>query len=96
MIAEPAERDRAVESSLARIDREPGLVADAWTLRYSANPRMADFTAASTVMATHHNGEPLTADPSTKPAALPSGGRPPIGLLPLRGAKLTITDAEVA
>ncbi|MET8682810.1 molybdopterin-dependent oxidoreductase [Streptomyces sp. NPDC004732] len=29
---------------------------------YSANLRLADFTAASTVMATHHNGEPLTAE----------------------------------
>ncbi|MFF1699718.1 molybdopterin-dependent oxidoreductase [Streptomyces sp. NPDC058257] len=29
---------------------------------YSANLRMTDLTAASTVLATHHNGEPLTAE----------------------------------
>ncbi|QEU96710.1 sulfite oxidase-like oxidoreductase [Streptomyces kanamyceticus] len=29
---------------------------------YSANLRLSDFTADSTVLATHHNGEPLTAE----------------------------------
>ncbi|MFJ8165507.1 molybdopterin-dependent oxidoreductase [Streptomyces sp. NPDC096136] len=29
---------------------------------YSANLRLADFTAARTLMATHHGGEPLTAE----------------------------------
>lgn len=29
---------------------------------YSANLRLADFTASQTLLATHHNGEPLTAE----------------------------------
>ncbi|MFJ6892507.1 molybdopterin-dependent oxidoreductase [Streptomyces hokutonensis] len=29
---------------------------------YSANLRLADFTASGTLLATHHNGEPLTAE----------------------------------
>ncbi|MFJ9896096.1 molybdopterin-dependent oxidoreductase [Streptomyces sp. NPDC091280] len=29
---------------------------------YSANLRLADFTAVQTLLATHHNGEPLTAE----------------------------------